>query len=90
MQIIGLETSKHGQNDVKSQNMEYLYKTLINFFLLDREGLELIVLPWKCHSEHTTELCEACNNCTEFQFYKEKVVKDILFFVILHHFVSLL
>ena len=77
MQIIGLETSKHGQNDVKSQNMEYLYKTLINFFLLDREGLELIVLPWKCHSEHIMELCNEYNNWTKFQFHAEKVFSPL-------------
>ena len=36
------------------------------------------------------ELCEEHNNCTEFQFYTEKVERDNQFFVILHHFVSLL
>ena len=60
------------------------------FFTLNVEGLEPIVLPWKCHSGHIMELCEECSNCTEFQFYTEKVVRDIQFIVILHHFVSLL
>ena len=34
------------------------------------------------------ELCDECNNCTKFELYTEKVVRDIKFFVILHHFVS--
>ena len=55
-------------------------------YLLNGEGLEPIVLPWKCHSEHIMELCDECNNCTKFQFYTEKVFRDIPFFVILHHF----
>ena len=33
-------------------------------------------MPWKCHKGHFIKLCE-CNNCTEFQFYTEKVVRDI-------------
>ena len=36
------------------------------------------------------ELCDECNNCTKFQFYAEKVVRDIDFCFILHHFVSTL
>jgi len=48
------------------------------------------VLPWKCHSGHIPELCDECNNCTKFQFYAEKVVRDIQLFVILSHFVSTL
>ena len=36
------------------------------------------------------ELCEEHNNCTEFQFYTEKVERDNQFFVILNDFVSLL
>ena len=34
------------------------------------------------------ELCDECNNCTKFKLNTEKVVSDINFFVILHHFVS--
>ena len=48
------------------------------------------MLPWKCHNEHIMELCEEHNNCTEFQFYTEKVERDNQFFVILNDFVSLL
>ena len=55
------------------------------FYLLKGESLELIVLPWKCHSEHIVELCNECNNCIKFQFHREKVFRDIPFFVILHH-----
>ena len=47
---------------------------------LNGEGLEPIVLPWKCHSGHIMELCDDCNYCTEFQFYTEKVVRNIQFF----------
>ena len=31
------------------------------------------------------ELCDECNNCTKFQLYTEKVVRDINFLLILHH-----
>ena len=41
------------------------------------ESLEPILLPWKCHKGHFMKLCEERNNCTEFQFYTEKVVRDI-------------
>ena len=58
------------------------------FSSLNGEGLEPIVLPSKCHSGHIMELCDECNNCTTFQLYTENVVRDIKFFVILHHFVS--
>ena len=44
------------------------------------------MLPWKCHSGHIMELCDECNNCTKFQLYAGKVVRDINFFVMLHHF----
>ena len=56
----------------------------LRFFPLNGEGLEPIVLPWKYHSGHM-EFCDECNNRTEFQFYAEKVVSDIQFFVISHH-----
>ena len=59
------------------------------FYPLSGEGLEPIVLPWKCHSGYIMELCDECDNCTKFQFYTEKVFRDIPFFVILHHFVLL-
>ena len=36
------------------------------------------------------ELCDEYNNCKKFQFYAEKVFRDIPFFVILHNFVSIL
>ena len=37
------------------------------------------VANWKCHSGHMIELSDECNNCTKFQFYKEKVFRDIHF-----------
>ena len=43
-----------------------------DFTPLDGEGLEPIVLPWKCYSGHIMELCDECNKCTKFQFYTEK------------------
>ena len=52
--------------------------------------VEPIVLPWKCHREYIMELCDECNNCTKFQFYTENVFRDIPFFVISHHFMSIL
>ena len=42
------------------------------FSPLNGEGLEPIVLPWKCHSGHMMELCDECNNCNEFQFLDRK------------------
>ena len=39
------------------------------------------MLPWKCHSGHIMELRKECNNCTEFHFYTEKVVRDIPLFL---------
>ena len=33
------------------------------FSSLNGEGLEPIVLPWKCHRGHIMELCDECNNC---------------------------
>ena len=38
------------------------------------------MLPWKCHSGHFMELCGEHNNCTNFQFYTEKVFRDVPFF----------
>ena len=57
----------------------------LSFSSLNGESLEPIVLPWKCHSGHIMELCDECNNCTKFKLYTEKVVRDIKFFVMLHH-----
>ena len=58
------------------------------FSSLIGEGLEPIVLPWKCHSGHMMELCDECNNCTKFQLYTEEVARDIKFVVLLHHFLA--
>ena len=38
-------------------------------YSLDRESLEPIVLPWKCHKTHGMELCDEYNNCTKLKFY---------------------
>ena len=35
------------------------------------------------------ELCDECNNWSKFQFYTEKVMRDIQFFVIFDHFVHI-
>ena len=35
------------------------------------------------------ELCDECNNCTKFQLYTEKPVRDIQSFVIVHYFETL-
>ena len=58
------------------------------FYLLNREGLEPIVLPWKRHSGNIMKLWTDCNNCTKSQLYTEKVFGDIPSFVMLHYFVS--
>ena len=60
----------------------------LGFYLLNGEGLEPIVLLWKCQSGHIMELCDEYNNCTQFQFYTLKAFRDISFFVMLHGFVS--
>ena len=77
------------QKQITLHNTSWRKETLI-FSPLNGEGVEPIVLAWKCHSGHILELCDECNNCTKFQFYTEKVVRDIQFFVITHHFVSTL
>ena len=48
------------------------------------------MFPWKCHSGHIMELWDECNNCTKFQFYTEKAFRDIPFFVIAYHFMSVM
>ena len=30
----------------------------LRFYLLNEEGLEPVVLPWKCHNGHIMELCD--------------------------------
>ena len=77
----------HPLNEQQDQ-ITFLNGGKLSFSSLNGEGLEPIVLSWKCHSGHIMELCDECNNCTKFQLYKEKVVRDINFFVILHHFVA--
>ena len=59
-----------------------------DFIFLNGEGLEPIVLKWKCHSGNIIKLRGECNNCTKFQFNTKKVFRGIPYFVILHHFVS--
>ena len=48
-----------------------------------------IVLPWKYHKGHAMDLCDEYNNFTKFPFYTWDVFRDIPFFVILHHFLSI-
>ena len=36
------------------------------FYPLNGEGLEPILLPWKCYSGHSMEVCDESNNCTKF------------------------
>ena len=47
--------------------------------------------PLRCYGNvtlgHIMELYYVYKNCKKFQFYTEKVVRDIPFFVILHHLV---
>ena len=59
----------------------------LRFYLLNGDGLEPIVLPWKCHSGNIMNRCGDCNNCTKFQFYTEKIFGDTPSFVMLHNFV---
>ena len=42
------------------------------FYFLNGQGLEPIVLPWKCQSGHIMELCDECNNCTKFSSIQKK------------------
>ena len=50
--------------------------------------------PLCCHGnvmvDHIMKLCDEYNNSTKFQFYTEKGLRDIPFFVISLHFVSVL
>ena len=67
----------------RANNTSWRRKTLI--FPFEWRGPELIVLPRKCHNEHSIELCD---NCTRFQFHADKVFRNISFFVTLNHFMS--
>ena len=50
--------------------------------------------PLCCHGnvkmDHIMKLCDEYNNSTKFQFHTEKGLRDIPFFVISLHFVSVL
>ena len=49
----------------------------LRFYTFNGEGLEPIVFSGKCNNGHVMELCDECNNCTQLQFYKENVFRDI-------------
>ena len=84
--LCNVHTRSHPLNE-QQDLMTLLDGGNLRFSSLNGEGLEPIVLPWKYQSGHIMELCDECNYCTKFQFYTEKVARDIVF-VILHHFVS--
>ena len=48
-----------------------------DFLPFEWRGRGAHYVPWKCHREHIIELRDEYNNCTKFQFYTEKVVRDI-------------
>ena len=50
------------------------------FYLLNGEGLEPIMLPWKCHGGNIMKLCGECNNHRKFQFYTKQIFRDIPIF----------
>ena len=84
--LCNVHIRSHPLNEQQEQII-LLEKGKLSFSTLNGESLEPILLPWKCHKGHFMKLYEECNNCTEFQFYTENVMRDIRFFVILHHFV---
>ena len=75
--LCNVHIRSHPLNEQQEQ-ITLLFGGKLLFSSLNGEGLELIVLPWKCHSRHIMEPCEESNSCTKFQFYTEKVVRDTL------------
>ena len=73
--LCNVHIRSHPLNE-KEEQVTLLEGEKLWFYLLNGEGLEPIVLPWKCHSGHTMELCDECNNCTKSS---EEVFRDIPF-----------
>ena len=86
--LCNVRIRSHPLNGQQEQISTLLEGGKLWFSPLIGEGLEPIVLPWKCHRGHIMELFDECNNCAMFQLYTEKVLREIKFFVILHHFVA--
>ena len=82
--LCNVHINSHPPNEQQDQ-ITLLEGRKLWFSSLNGESLKRIVLPWKCHCGHIVELSDECNNWTKFQLYTEKVVRDIDFFVILHH-----
>ena len=78
----------------KPEQITLLEEWKLWFYPLNGEGLEPIVLPWKCHSGPQAliynrvvslgclwvdmELCDECNNCT-FSFIQIQLVVSVLY-----------
>jgi len=73
--LCNVHICSHPQNE--QQEITLVEGGKLLFYPLNVEGLEPIVLLWKCHSGHIIELCDECiNNCTKFQFDTETVFRD--------------
>ena len=86
--LCNVHIRSHPQNEQQEQ-ITLLEEGKPWFSLLNGEGLEPIVLPWKFHSGHIMELCDECNNCT-FSYIQKKSWESFNFFLILVHFVPTL
>ena len=70
---------------IRAKNTSWRRKTLILPFEWRGPGTHCVAMKM---SQWTYHYCDNSNNCTKFQFYAEKVFRDIPFFVILNHFMS--
>ena len=76
--LCNVHISSHPLNKQQEQ-VTLLEGEKLWFYLLNGEGLEPIVLPWKCHSGNIMKLCGECNKRTKFQFYTKKSSEIIPF-----------
>ena len=77
--LCNVHIPSHPLNEQQEQ-ITLLEGAKLCFYILNGEGREPIVLPWKCHSGHINKLCDDCNNCTKFQFIQKKS-SEILHFL---------
>ena len=86
--LCNVHISSHPLNKQQEQIQKHFWteKTLILSFEWRGPGAHCVAMEMS--RGNIMKLCGECNNCTKFQFYTEKVFRDLPFFVILHHFVS--
>ena len=70
----------HPLNELQEQ-ITVLERGKFWFYPLNGEGLEPMLLPWKCYSGHSMERCDESNNCKTFFSSIRKNSSDILHFL---------